>query len=65
MSQTRAPHVFEACNNSGFGRGHAEPAVGPGGSEMRILNRRLMAQHQHRAELGFAHPPNLVWDLSM
>lgn len=62
---TRAPRVFGSCNNSGLGRAHTEPAVGRGGGEMRILNRHLMAQRQHRAELEFAHPPNLAWDLSM
>ncbi len=57
--------MFDSCNDSGFGRAHTGPAVGRSGSEMRILSRHLMAQHQHRAELGFAHPPNLAWDLSM
>lgn len=59
--------MFASCNNSGLGPAHREPAVGRGGGggEMRILSRHLMAQHQHRAELGFAHPPNLAWDLSM
>lgn len=32
MYQTRAPRVFEPCNDSGFlGRAHTEPAVGRGG----------------------------------
>lgn len=65
MHQTRAPRVFESCNNSGFGHAHTEPAAGRLGSEMRILNRHLVAQHQHRAELRFAHPSNLAWDLRM
>lgn len=57
--------MSEAGNDSGSGRAHSEPAVGRGGGETGMLNRHLMAQHQHRVELGFAHPPNLAWDLSM
>lgn len=63
--KVRAPPVFESCNDNRLAHAHTEPAVGLVGCELRILSRRLMAQHQHRAELGFAHPPNLAWDLSM
>lgn len=62
----RAPPVFETCNDMIFGLAHTKPAVGPGGSEMRILSRCLVVQdQQHRGELRFAHPSNLAWDLSM
>lgn len=74
INEPRAPRVFESCNNStlgagagaGEGRGaHTEPAGGWRRSEVRILSSLLMAQHQHRNEVGFAHPPNFAWDLSM
>lgn len=40
--------MSEAGNDSGSGRAHSEPAVGRGGGETGMLNRHLMAQHQHR-----------------